>query len=52
VDRNFAVHFPWLDRLFGTYHMPGGDWPQALGIGGHPVPEGFLVQLAYPFRRT
>ena len=52
VDRNFAVHFPWLDRLFGTHHLPGDDWPAALGIGGDPVPEGFLAQLAYPFRRA
>ncbi len=51
VDRNFAVHFPWLDRLFGTHHLPGDDWPAELGIGGDPVPEGFLAQLAYPFRR-
>ncbi|RYE74005.1 MAG: sterol desaturase family protein, partial [Oxalobacteraceae bacterium] len=20
IDVNFAIHFPWLDRLFGTYH--------------------------------
>jgi lathosterol oxidase len=52
VDKNFAVHFPWLDRLFGTYHLPGGEWPGQLGIGGHPVPEGFLAQLAYPLRRA
>jgi len=52
VDRNFAVHFPWLDRLFGTHHMPGEEWPPALGLRGDPVPEGFLAQLAYPFRRT
>jgi lathosterol oxidase len=51
VDRNFAVHFPWLDRLFGTYHMPGEQWPAALGIAGNPVPEGFLAQLVYPLRR-
>jgi len=51
VDRNFAVHFPWLDRLFGTHHLPGGDWPPALGIEGHPVPEGYLAQTIYPFRR-
>jgi lathosterol oxidase len=50
VDKNFAVHFPWLDRLFGTYHMPGGEWPEALGIASHPVPEGFLAQLVYPLR--
>ena len=52
VDRNFAVHFPWLDRLFGTHHLPGEDWPDALGVAGNPVPEGFIRQLAYPFRPT
>jgi lathosterol oxidase len=51
LDRNFAVHFPWLDRLFGTHHLPRGEWPPALGLPGDPVPEGFLAQLAYPFRR-
>jgi lathosterol oxidase len=52
VDKNFAVHFPWLDRLFGTYHMPAAEWPAALGIERHPVPEGFFAQLVYPFRRA
>lgn len=51
IDRNFAVHFPWLDRLFGTHHMPGDEWPTELGLHGHPVPEEFLLQLLYPFRR-
>jgi len=32
LDRNFAVHFPWLDRLFGTHYLPDGRWPEALGI--------------------
>lgn len=52
VDKNFAVHFPWIDRLFGTHHLPGGEWPAALGVAGHPVPEGFLAQLTYPLRFT
>ena len=30
-DRNFAVHFPWIDRLFGTFHLPGAAWPERLG---------------------
>ena len=51
IDRNFAVHFPWLDRLFGTYHLPDDEWPTELGLHGHPVPEDFLPQLLYPFRR-
>lgn len=48
-DRNFAVHLPWLDRVFGTTHCPK-EWPDRYGIAGDPVPEGYLGQLAYPFR--
>jgi sterol desaturase/sphingolipid hydroxylase (fatty acid hydroxylase superfamily) len=50
IDVNFAVQFPWLDRLFGTYYLPGGSWPSGYGVGGHPVPPGYVKQLAYPFR--
>ena len=50
-DRNFAVHFPWLDRLFGTHYLPDNRWPEELGIQGHPVPAGFAGQLVYPLRR-
>jgi lathosterol oxidase len=48
IDKNFAVHFPWIDRLFGSYYGPPGQWPAAYGIAGHPVPEGFVEQLVYP----
>ena len=48
---NFAIHFPFLDRLFGTYHLPDGKWPSGYGIPGHPVPKGYWQQLLYPFRR-
>jgi lathosterol oxidase len=51
ADRNFAVHFPWIDRLFGTHYLPGDRWPDELGIQGHPVPAGFAAQLTYPLRR-
>ena len=51
IDKNFAVHFPWIDRLFGTYHMPKSEWPPETGIRGDPVPAEFLQQLAWPFRR-
>lgn len=51
IDVNFAVHFPVLDRLFGTYYMPpDGKWPEGYGIGGHPVPKGYVRQFFYPFR--
>lgn len=50
VDKNFAVHLPVLDRLFGTQHLPAGAWPAAYGIAAHPVPEGWGAQLVHPFR--
>ncbi len=51
IDVNFAIHFPMFDRLFGTFHLPEGKWPQGYGIGGHPVPLGYWKQFLYPFRR-
>lgn len=51
IDVNFAVHFPLLDRLFGTYHLPAEKWPSGYGIKGHPVPRGYWAQFKYPFRQ-
>ena len=51
IDVNFAIHFPLLDRLFGTHHLPDGKWPGGYGIEGHPVPTSYWAQLCYPFRR-
>ncbi len=51
IDVNFAVHFPVLDRMFGTYYLPPDEkWPEGYGIGGHPVPKGYWRQMLYPFR--
>ncbi len=50
IDKNFAVHLPVLDRLFGTYHMPADRWPTSYGIDGKPVPATYGRQLLYPFR--
>ena len=49
VDVNFAVHFPILDRLFGTYYFPKDQWPSGYGVQGHPVPKGYWAQFKYPF---
>lgn len=51
IDVNFAIHFPLLDRVFGTYYLPKDQWPQGYGNAGHPVPLGYLAQLKYPFQR-
>jgi sterol desaturase/sphingolipid hydroxylase (fatty acid hydroxylase superfamily) len=50
VDVNFAIHFPLLDWLFGTHHLPKNQWPSGYGIEGHPVPLGYFKQFKYPFR--
>jgi sterol desaturase/sphingolipid hydroxylase (fatty acid hydroxylase superfamily) len=50
VDKNFAIHFPFLDRLFGTHHLPDGQWPSGYGVP-EQVPQGYWSQFAYPFRR-
>jgi len=48
-DKNFATHFPWIDRLLGTYHAPGKEWPKAVGLYGVTFPKGFVRQHIYPF---
>jgi len=50
VDKNFAIHFPWLDKLFGTHYLPDGQWPKAYGVP-EEVPNGYLAQFNYPFVR-
>lgn len=52
LDRNFAGLFPFIDRLFGTLHMPAGRRPQAFGLAGEEMPEGLLAQLLHPLRRN
>jgi len=50
VDKNFAIHLPVIDRLFGTAYEPGG-FPERYGTLGDPVPEGWGRQLVWPLRR-
>lgn len=45
-DGNFAVHLPWLDRVFGTLQLPPAGWPARYGLaGGVAGPRGFWRQL-------
>ncbi len=49
VDKNFAVHLPIIDLIFGTAHMPD-RWPASYGIGGgERPPDGYFRQLLWPF---
>ncbi len=49
-NKNYAVHFPWIDKLFGTYYAPRGEWPEAVGLDDAAFPVGYVRQLLYPFR--
>jgi len=50
VDKNFAIHFPLFDHIFGTFHLPPGRWPANYGVP-ESVPGGYWRQFLYPFRR-
>jgi len=50
VDKNFAVHLPLLDRIFGTLLLPRGqEWPSVYGLAGQRLPQSFVKQAVYPF---
>ena len=52
VDVNFAIHLPFLDRLFGTQYLPKTAWPERYGLIDDTLPPGFFAQLASPFKRA
>ena len=49
IDKNYAIHFPWIDRIFGTYYSPKGRWPQRYGLDGEELPPSFIGQTLRPF---
>jgi sterol desaturase/sphingolipid hydroxylase (fatty acid hydroxylase superfamily) len=54
IDKNFAIHFPWIDRLFGTYYYPN-HWPETYGLDGEEISPNFLgqtVEAFLPKKRT
>ncbi len=50
LNKNFASTFPFLDLLFGTFHMPPGELPEHFGNGEPDFPRHFWGQLLHPFR--
>ncbi len=49
---NFAVVFPFIDKIFGTYYLPGNEWPKGTGLVDATFPKGFLKQLVFPFTKN
>lgn len=50
INRNYATMFPWMDRLFGSLHLPR-EWPAAYGIEA-PMPARLHRQLLAPMIAT
>ena len=48
-NKNFAVHFTFIDRLFGTYYLPEDEWPEEMGLEDEKFPKGYFNQTIYPF---
>jgi lathosterol oxidase len=49
---NFAVFFPFIDKLFGTYYLPANIWPKGTGLNEAQFPKGFINQSIYPFKNN
>jgi sterol desaturase/sphingolipid hydroxylase (fatty acid hydroxylase superfamily) len=50
--KNFATVFPFLDMIFGTYYLPGNEWPEGTGVHESQFPKGFIKQTMYPFTKS
>jgi len=52
IDKNYAAHFAFIDYLFGTAVKTDRQFPETYGVVGSRIPEGYLKQQAYPFRKS
>jgi sterol desaturase/sphingolipid hydroxylase (fatty acid hydroxylase superfamily) len=50
--KNFATIFPFIDKMFGTYYLPGNVWPEGTGLHEANFPKGYTKQLVYPFTKS
>ncbi|MBB3225538.1 sterol desaturase/sphingolipid hydroxylase (fatty acid hydroxylase superfamily) [Luteibacter sp. Sphag1AF] len=52
IDKNYAAHYAFLDYLFGTAVKSTKKFPEKYGVVGDYMPDGFVRQQLFPFRRT
>lgn len=50
IDKNFAIHFPWIDKIFGTHYLPD-EWPEKYGLQDEDISRSFFWQTIDPFIR-
>lgn len=49
ININYSIHFPLIDKMFGTYYMPPNQWPSGYGINDQ-IPNGYWSQFIYPLK--
>jgi len=50
ADKNYCTFFSFLDKLFGTYYVPGDKKePASVGLANDDVTNRFWPQMCYPF---
>jgi sterol desaturase/sphingolipid hydroxylase (fatty acid hydroxylase superfamily) len=47
INKNYASMLPIMDKIFGSWYMPRGQWPPKYGID-KPVPPGMGAELLHP----
>jgi sterol desaturase/sphingolipid hydroxylase (fatty acid hydroxylase superfamily) len=50
-NTNFGSLLSIWDVLFGTFRMPANELPSRYGLDERGYPQGFLAQMAHPFRQ-
>jgi sterol desaturase/sphingolipid hydroxylase (fatty acid hydroxylase superfamily) len=52
IDKNYAAHYAFLDRIFGTdIKNPSRQFPAKYGVVGTHMPDGFVNQQLAPFKQ-
>ena len=47
INKNYAPMLPWIDKCFGTFHLPKEQWPAKYGIDT-PTSSNLAEQLLQP----
>lgn len=50
-DKNFAIHFPVIDMVFGSFYLPKKKWPDKYGVE-LDVPKGYFKQFLWGFKKS
>ena len=51
IDKNYAAHFSFIDYFLGTAVKSTKKFPEKYGVVGDYIPDGFLKQQSFPFKK-